>query len=80
MLVLCTLSTETTVASALPPASPKPLLQVSRFLSVTVDGKVEKERQSSNDNSSTQPFNKMLYTCHAGAHRAFLSRFYAPKI
>lgn len=49
MLALCTLSTETAeqlkASSALLPALPKPL-------SVTINGKVEVERQPSDDHSN----------------------------
>lgn len=56
MLALCTLSTETAeqlkASSALLPALPKLLLQVSQPLSMTINGKEEVERQPSNDQSN----------------------------
>lgn len=82
MLALCTLSTETAeqlkASSALLPALPKPLLQVSQSLSMTINAKVDVERRPSNEHSNTQPFNK---TCaDAGAYHTFMSSVHGPKI
>lgn len=82
MLALCTLSIETAeqlkASSALLPALPKPLLQVSQSLSMTINAKVDVERRPSNEHSNTQPFNK---TCaDAGAYHTFMSSVHGPKI
>lgn len=82
MLALCTLSTETAeqlkASSTLLPALPKPL-------SGTINGKVEVERQPSNDTAASNPSTRYVqmlmpitHSCQVFIHPKLFHLFFIP--